>query len=108
MADVITKKDLDQAVADVSQIVQDSMKLMGRDVAEIKTDVKDLQTNVKDLQTNVEDLQHKHRETINLLDTLAKNLSDFTTEMRARDAEVARLKRWVEQIAEQTGVKLEY
>ncbi len=44
----------------------------------------------------------------NTLDAFLKRLDDMETENVARDAQLARLERWIEQIATKTGVKLEY
>ena len=40
-------------------------------------------------------------------DKVAKHYADYVEEIKLRDAEIKRLKRWVEQIAEKVGVKLE-
>lgn len=42
------------------------------------------------------------------LDAFIKRVDDIETEDSARDAQLARLERWIEQIAEKTGVKLKY
>lgn len=43
-----------------------------------------------------------------LVDTYAKDVEIYQQEMLASNHQTDRLKRWVEQIAKQTGVKLEY
>jgi len=101
----VTKKDLnqleeridskiDKAVSDLSGIIRDFAEQVDSRFAEVND--------------RLEALETKYDHILTTMDSLAKNLDDFTTEMRARDAEVARLKRWIEQIAEKTGVKLEY
>lgn len=42
----------------------------------------------------------------NTIDGFVKRIDKYETEQVARDAEVQRLKRWIEQIADETGVKL--
>ena len=43
---------------------------------------------------------------LNSLDKVAKQYSDYLEERKVRDAQIDRLKRWVEQIAQKVGVKL--
>lgn len=42
------------------------------------------------------------------LDAFVKRLDDMETENTARDAQLARLERWIEQVASKQGIKLEY
>lgn len=42
------------------------------------------------------------------LDTFLKRLDDIESDNHARDAQIARMERWIEKIAKQTGVQLEY
>jgi DNA repair exonuclease SbcCD ATPase subunit len=42
------------------------------------------------------------------LDAFLKRLDDIEKDNLARDNEMARMKRWIETIAQKTGVKLEY
>lgn len=42
------------------------------------------------------------------MDAFIKRIDDYETEATARDSQLARLEKWVEQIAKETGVKLEY
>ncbi len=44
----------------------------------------------------------------NTLDAFLKRLDDIEIDNTARDAQLARLERWIEQIAAKTGVKLDY
>lgn len=44
----------------------------------------------------------------NTLDAFLKRLDDIETDNTARDAQLARLERWIEQIAAETDVKLQY
>ncbi|MEJ0073578.1 MAG: hypothetical protein WDN27_05940 [Candidatus Saccharibacteria bacterium] len=44
----------------------------------------------------------------NTIDGFLKRLDDIETDNTARDAQIARLERWIESIAQKTGVKLEY
>lgn len=42
------------------------------------------------------------------LDAFLKRLDDIEKENQIRDHEMERIKRWIEQIAQKTGVRLEY
>ncbi len=45
---------------------------------------------------------------LNTLDAFLKRLDDIEANDFARDAQIARMERWIETIAQKTGVKLEY
>ncbi len=43
---------------------------------------------------------------INTVDAFVKRLDDAETEQAARDHKIERLERWIQEVAESTGVKL--
>ena len=65
---------------------------------------------IQDFATQVDErfnkLEASLDKLINTLDGLIKRLDDLETDNVARDAQLARLDRWVHQIANKTGVKL--
>ena len=55
-----------------------------------------------------DDQKAAHNRLINTLDAFLKRLDDIEIDNTARDAQLARIERWIDQIARKTGVKLEY
>lgn len=58
------------------------------------------------LENRIDKLEASHDRLLNTIDKFIGRIDNYETEQVARDHEVARLKRWVEEIAKQTGVKL--
>lgn len=56
----------------------------------------------------MDDLTYKFSDLQSTVDAYAKQVEIYHHESLARDAQVDRIQRWVEQIAQKTGVKLEY
>lgn len=50
-------------------------------------------------------LNDKYDHLVNTIDGFLARIDHYETELAARDAEIARLKAWVEAIAQKTGVK---
>jgi predicted nucleic acid-binding Zn-ribbon protein len=57
---------------------------------------------------SIESIDYKYNQLMTTLDAFLKRLDDNEINNVARDAQFSRLQRWVEQIAKQSGVKLEY
>ena len=77
-----------------------------KDTALIKGDVSTLKGDVAVLKNDVSVLKEDFHKILDALDKVAKQYADYLEERKMRDAEMARLKRWVEQIAQKVGVKL--
>lgn len=96
MAQFATKSDVqeivDAAVDDLSLIIKDFAH-------EVDNRFNALEERVARLETSMERLA-------NTLDDFLKQLTDMKQENAARDHQYARLERWVQQIADKTGVKL--
>ncbi len=60
------------------------------------------------LEKDIAEINEKYEHLISTLDTFLKRLDDIEANNAARDAQLARLERWIEQVAAKTGVKLEY
>jgi|SRR3989338_817746 len=98
-ADVaIIKKDVAMLKSDVS-ILKENVSILKADVYTLKEDVGSIKTDMNSLKNDFSKL-------LNSLDKVAKQYSDYLEERKMRDAEIDRLKRWVEQIAQKVGVKL--
>ena len=98
MADYATKKDIEEivnkAVDDLTNIIQD-----------FATAVDERFTKV---EARLDRLEASHERLFNTLDAFLKRLDDIEADNAARDAKYDRLERWVQQIADQTGIKLTY
>jgi septal ring factor EnvC (AmiA/AmiB activator) len=102
MSDYATKDDVQEivntavtkAVDDLSQIIQSFAQSVDERFNKVEADIAEL--NVK------------YDHLITTLDTFLKRLDDMEVNNLARDAQLARLERWIEQVAAKTGVKLEY
>lgn len=60
------------------------------------------------LEARVDKLEENFERLNNTLDAFLKRLDDLEADNHARDAQIARMERWIEKIAKQTGVQLEY
>ena|SRR3989344_8643745 len=98
-ADVaIIKKDVAMLKSDVS--------ILKENVSILKADVYTLKEDVKTVKKDIADLKEDFHKILDALDKVAKQYADYMEERKIRDAEIARLKRWVEQIAQKVGVEL--
>jgi septation ring formation regulator EzrA len=61
-----------------------------------------------EIDKNISKIDEKYDHLVVTLDSFLKRLDDIETDNTARDAQLARLERWIEQVANKTGVKLEY
>jgi predicted nucleic acid-binding Zn-ribbon protein len=61
-----------------------------------------------EVNKRIDGLDEKYDKLMTTLDAFLKRLDDIETDNTARDAQIARLERWVEQVAKQAGIKLEY
>lgn len=102
MPDYATKQDVQEivttavnkAVDDLSQVIQSFAQQVDERFNKVEEDIAEL--------------NRKYDHLIETLDAFLKRLDDMETDNLDRDAQVARLERWIEQIAAKTGVKLEY
>ena len=60
------------------------------------------------LEARVDTLEKQFDRLNNTLDAFLKRLDDVEKDNYARDHEIERMKRWIEQIAKKTGVQLDY
>jgi FtsZ-binding cell division protein ZapB len=105
MADTVTleslDKKIDKAVDDLSDIIQSFVQHVDERFNKVEVEL----SNVKQ---DTADLKASHDKLLNTLDHFLKRLDDIETDNTARDAQFARLERWIEQLADKTGLKLEY
>jgi hypothetical protein len=98
MADYATKNDVqkivNKAVDDLSEIIQ--------------TFAQSVDNRFNEVEDRLDGLDEKYNELINTLDKFLKRLDAMEANNAARDAQLARLERWIEQVAAKTGVKLQY
>ena len=67
-----------------------------------------LDPHFKSLENRMDAFDAKLDHLTSTLDAFLKRLDDIEKDNLARDHEIERIKRWVEQIAQKTGIKLEY
>ncbi len=98
----VTEKVLDKAlkgvVDELSGVMNDMMDRFDGRFNKIEKDLEDFKLETRQSFDTL----------TNTIDGFVKRLEDYEVESRARDHEMDRIKRWVEQIAAKTGVKLEY
>ncbi|PJE65695.1 hypothetical protein COU91_00280 [Candidatus Saccharibacteria bacterium CG10_big_fil_rev_8_21_14_0_10_47_8] len=58
------------------------------------------------IEADIAELNRKYDHLITTLDKFLKRLDDIEADNSARDAQLARLDRWIHQIADKTGVEL--
>lgn len=83
---------------------------------ELKTELNDFAVKIfkhfdkrfDGMDKKFEDLRSEFRDLQSAVDAYAKQVEIYHHESVARDAQVDRIKSWVEKIAQKTGVKLEY
>ena len=105
-ADVVAiKKDVVILKNGVS-LIKSEVGSLKEDVSILKADVYTLKEDVKAIKEDVADLKDKFHKVLGALDKVAKQYADYMEERKMRDAEIARIKRWVGQIAQKVGVEL--
>lgn len=70
--------------------------------------IKHIDQQITGLRNDIAKIDANYEHLIGTLDTFLKRLDNIETDNAARDVQLARLERWIEQIAVKTGVKLEY
>jgi septal ring factor EnvC (AmiA/AmiB activator) len=91
MADYLTKNDLDKSL----------------DMLVIKM-IKHLDKQTNEIKKNIKSIDDKYDKLLTTLDRFLKRLDDIETNDAARDLQLARHDRWLQQIASKTDVKLSY
>ena len=98
----VTRKEVEEIVDASSQRVIDELSgIIQSFAAQVDERFNRLEARVDRLEKQFERLQ-------DTLDHFLKRLDDIKADNAARDAQIARLERWIEAVAKQTGVKLEY
>ncbi|MBU2037341.1 hypothetical protein KJ866_04060 [Patescibacteria group bacterium] len=86
--------------------IKKDVGVLRSDVMVLKADVYTLKEDVASIKTDMNSLKEDFSKLLNSLDKVAKQYADYLEERKVRDAEINRLKRWVEQIAQKVGVEL--
>lgn len=105
MADYATtqevQKIVDKAVEDLSDVIAQFATTVDARFNKVESDIAGLKADVAELHV-------KYDRLLNTMDAFIKRIDDNEAENAARDSQLARLEKWVEQIAKETGVKLQY
>ena len=99
----ITKSMLD---ASIKGAVEDIAGIIGEFSDRMDERFNKVESDVAELKSDVADLNRKYDHLVSTLDAFIKRLDDAETENTARDAHLARIDRWLHQLADQAGVKL--
>lgn len=102
MADYATKEDVEKIVGQAVNSAVDGLSGI------IQTFAKNVDERFDALERRVTNIEQNIDRLTNTLDAFVKRLDDIETDNTARDARLARLERWIEQVAKKSGVKLEY
>lgn len=89
----IVNKAVTKAVEDLSDVI-----------AQFATNV---DARFDKVENDIADLNTKYNRLLDTMDAVIKRIDDYETEATTRDSQLAPLEKWVEQIAKETGVKLE-
>lgn len=85
---------IDQAVKEITGVIRDVVSEFSKQFDELNTRMKKIEENQNELLQTV--------------DHFIKVLENYEIENVARDAQLKRIESWVQKIAKETGVKLEY
>ncbi len=97
MADYATKQDLKN--------LEDKIDKRFDDLAEIlNIFANDVNKKFEQQDAELRKLNQKYDHLVNTIDGFLARIDHYETELAARDAEIARLRTWVEAIAKKTGV----
>jgi archaellum component FlaC len=91
---------------DISYVTQDVLK---NELNSFAVELfKYLDKRFAETNERIDGIDRKYDKLMTTLDAFLKRLDDSEINNVARDAQVSRLQRWVEQIAKQANIKLEY
>lgn len=98
MSDYATKQDL--------KTLEDKIDKRFDDLAEIlNVFANDVNKKFEAQDAELRKLNDKYDHLVNTIDGFLARIDHYETELAARDAEIARLRVWIEAIAKKTGVK---
>jgi septation ring formation regulator EzrA len=94
---------------DVQEIVDKSIRSTVDQLSEvIDSFAQRVDERFSRLEARVDKIEKNLERLTATLDAFMKRLDGIETDSAARDAQIARLERWIEQVAKKSGVKLEY
>lgn len=97
----VLKSELDEAFAKNNKIIIDELSGI------IDIFATRMYARFIKIERDIADIKNSLDELTRTIDRFVKRLDQVETEQTARDAEVQRMKAWIQQIAKETGVKLE-
>lgn len=109
-SDFATKKDVEEIVGkkfdELALMIGKFANSVDERFDRLEKDVFILKDDMREVKRDIKELNKKYDHLIETLDGFLKRLDDIEADNVARDAQFARLQRWIEQIAKETGVKL--
>ncbi len=101
------KKKAKKITMDVlAGMVQRGFSEMGGRFDKVDDRLDKVEGRLDTVEKDIKSLREDFRKILDSLDKVAKQYADYLEERKMRDAEIARLKKWVEQIAQKVGVEL--
>lgn len=82
-------------------VTKEEVRKLQVEVAIVKEDVREIKVTLSELQETVHEL-------VTAIDKLAKAVDDLHVEYAAIAMQTTRHEKWIQQIAEKLGIKLEY
>lgn len=108
MADYATKqdiKDIDKRFDNIDKRFDDLTALLSNFANDVNDRFDKIELRLEQHDAELRKLNDKYDHLVNTIDGFLARIDHYETELAARDAEIARLKAWVEAIAQKTGVK---
>jgi chromosome segregation ATPase len=112
MADYATKQDT-KALSDKISSLEDSIDAkITKAVDDLSEVIGQFSSRVDErfnkVEKDIAELKESHNRLMDTLDAFLKRLDDIEVNNAARDRQLERLETWIKQVAQKTGVKLEY
>ncbi len=95
----VTKPMLDEAVNDIASIISDFSDRVDERFNKVEAEIVNINTEIKSLNKKYDHL-------INTFDAFLKRLDGMEADNTARDAQLARIDRWVHQVADKLQIEL--
>lgn len=104
MADYATKQDLQNLEEKIDKRFDDLTEILNIFANDVNTRFSKIEGRLDGVDLELRKLNEKYDHLINTIDGFISRIDHYETELAARDAEIARLRAWVEAIAKKTGV----
>lgn len=104
MADYATKQDLKSLEDKLDKRFDDLAEILNIFANDVDTRFSKIEDRLDGVDSELRKLNETYDHLVNTIDGFLARIDHYETELAARDAEIARLRAWVEAIAKKTGV----